>query len=316
MGVSEFMDQLFSLLRMNITSRCSGIESATSSSDAGVLKRTRDLTGRWLAHDIADVLVWCSSPEAPERILIFTATFLTNFSGPAEASLGYRGGDDGGGGEKKWAKGWAGLYAASTGTIGLCSRLLAPLLAEPESLISPAATGTISTLIRACISVIALSGDVLEKERKDEVETKQKKAQKEVFTSIQILRPVIQAFCTQRPPAPNTLPSVDGKLEEALAVYIGVDLERERDRDRELSYFVLQAFLAEMVKCWDYMSNLNRDAVLNFIKVLLKSSEEAVATMCGVCRASMTQTLAQLALSNDVEKGGMIIFRKMLESMV
>lgn len=323
MGVSEFVDQLFSLLRMNITSRCHGIETSTSSYDSGVLRRTRDLTGRWLAHDVADVLVWCSSPEAPERILNFTAPFLTAFSGPVEASLGYNGGDsrlgDGGGGngggEKKWTKGWAGLYAASTATIGLCSRLLSPLLSEPASLTSPAAVGTVSTLIRACISVIALSGDVLERERKDESETKQRKTHREVFTVLQLLRPVIHAFCMQRSSASTTSSSKDNHIGGAVSVHRGGG-EGEGEGDRELTYFVLQAFLAEMVKSWDYMSNPNRDAVLNFIKAMLKSSEEVVVAMCGVCNASMTRTLSQLAHSIDVEKGGMIIFQKMLESIV
>ena len=310
MGVSEFVDQLFSLLRMNISSRCSGIETATLSNDSGVLKRTRDLPGRWLAHDIADVLVWCSSPEAPERILNFTAPFLTTFSSPVEVSLGYKGGDSGGGGEKKWAKGWAGLYAASTATIGLCSRLLAPLLSEPASLTSPAAVSTKSTLIRACISVIALSGDVLEREKKEESESKQRKAQKEALTGIQLLRPVIQAFCMQRSSLPHTSQSVNDGHNETVAGHVNFD------SDRELTYFALQAFLAEMVKCWDYMSNPNRDAVISFFKAVAKCSEKEVVAMCGVCNASMSRTLSQLAHSIDVEKGGMIIFQKMLDSFV
>lgn len=281
MGAAEFIDQLFSLLRMNIASRCHGLEGALSSSDVGVGKKARDLSGRWLAHDISDVLVWCSSAEAPERILSFVAPSLSALAGPAlEGVLGLKGSNKS---DKMWSKGWIGSYAASVSTIALCCKLLTPLLGD-LNMKSPAISGTVQTLTRMCMSCLLLAGDVSVEAVPSSkgLPSKSLNGQREPVRGQQLLAAVSEALCMQ------TSPSSSESLSARSSSHGSDALEAS------LPYFLQKSLLSELSSSWPTITARQRTHALNSLATVFTSSAEEVVTMRLVCCRAMSAAVSIL----------------------
>jgi hypothetical protein len=289
MGAAEFIEQLFSLLRMNITSRCHGLEGSLSSSDVGVGKKAKDLSGRWLAHDISDVLIWCSSAEAPERILSFIAPFLSALAAPAlEGVLGMAGSKKNDKkkeikSDKAWSSGWIGSYAASASCIALCCKLLRPLIGD-LNMDSQAISGTVQILVRMCISCLLLTGDVsAEADPSLPLPVKVIKGQKEQVRGGQLLAAVTETLCmkitssSSEPLSTRSSSSHGDDAQEAVHTYL-----------------FLKSLLAELSSSWPTLTARQRTHALNSLATVILSSAEEVVTMRLVCGRMISAAVSSM----------------------
>jgi hypothetical protein len=292
MGAAEFIDQLFSLLRMNITSRSYGLEGALSSSDVGVGKKAKDLSGRWLAHDISDVLVWCSSAEAPERILSFVAPFLSALAAPAlEGVLGIAGSKKNNKksdikSDKTWSRGWIGSYAASVSSIALCCKLLTPLLGDLD-MDSQAISGTVKILVRTCISCLLLTGDVSAEadpsSKSLPLPLKGLKGRREQVRAGQLLAAVSETLCMR-----ITSSSSKSQLIRSSSSH-GDDAQ-----EAVHTYFFLKSLLAELSSSWPTLTARQRTHALNSLATVIASGAEEVVTMRLVCGSAISAAVSRL----------------------
>ena len=78
------------------------------------------------------MLVWCSSPEAPVKILSFVSQFWPELMAPIEDLLG---GGGGGGGVTQWTKrfSWTGRLASCSAVLALTTRLLQPIFNQQNT---------------------------------------------------------------------------------------------------------------------------------------------------------------------------------------
>lgn len=305
MGAAEFIDQLFSLLRMNITSRCHGLEGAESSSDVGVGKKAKDLSGRWLAHDIADVLVWCSSAEAPERILSFAAPFLSALAAPAlEGVLGIAGSKKNDKkkdikSDKMWCRGWIGSYAASVSSIALCCKLLTPLLGD-LNMDSQAISGAVQILVRMCISCLMLTGDISAEagpsSKSLPLPPKGLKGQRESVRGGQLLSAVSETLCMR----------ISSSSSESLAARSSSSSHGDDAQEAAHTYFFLKSLLAELSSCWPTLTARQRTHTLNSLATVVASSAEEVVTMRLVCSRTISAAVSSMldSAGADTHKNG------------
>ena len=331
MGAAEFIDQLFAFLRLNITTRSLGTGSlvpADTISDINLnpvcVRRVRDLAGRWLAHDVGDVVVWCSSADSPEKILAFVQSLLSALACPAVEYLEEGRGKDGekggsvvsGVSAKKGTRGLMGRYASAAATIALCSRLLSPLLGD-LSTESEVVRGVVALMSKACLCVLALCGGQTADKGGMGRGVKGQEAKGKAAVAVtcdQLLGPVIAALCMRSYVSTSSTPSSSAATDavamtaasDAPTVEISapastasavsaVSLEQEMDT-AALSYFMLKSFLAEVEAHWEGMSVLQRVNVQDSLTLIscISSSEEAV-TMRLVCCKELDRTLAFIA---------------------
>ena len=306
------MDQLFQYLRTNILSRCHGLENLLTGNDVALstsaTRRAMDLTERWIVYDIADVVVWCSSADAPERILSFVESYLLSLS--ASASEGLKEGlvtdSSSNNGVAKGKKGWMSRYSSSIATIAMCSRLLAPML-DGLNTDSAIVCNTISLLSQMCLSVLSLCGSLL----KDVSETNgshrtlqgqgqgqgqgiKKKAFLVPLNGKQLIGSVISALCLRKSS------SVQTDISHVLDNESTSDLiEGEKCLDEEVtqrfdhSYFVLKSFLNILKTRWNDLSVRQCTNVQDSLMVISKitNAEEAV-TMRIVCSEDFDSALS------------------------
>ena len=304
MGAAEFIDQLFSFLRMNITSRCHGLEGAESSSDVGVGKKAKDLSGRWLAHDIADVLVWCSSAEAPEKILSFVAPFLSALAAPAlEGVLGIAGSKKNdkkkdAKSDKMWCRGWIGSYAASVSSIALCCKLLTPLLGD-LNMDSQAISGAVQILVRMCVSCLMLTGDISAEadpsSKSLPLPPKGLKGQRESVRAGQLLTAVSETLCMR----------ISSSSSESLAARSSSS-HSDDAQEAAHSYFLLKSLLAELSSCWPTLTARQRTHTLNSLATVVASGVEEVVTMRLVCSRMISAAVSSMldSAGADTHKNG------------
>lgn len=293
MGAAEFIEQLFSLLRMNITSRCHGLEGALSSSDAGVGKKAKDLSGRWLAHDISDVLVWCSSAEAPERILSFVAPFLSALAAPAlEGVLGITESKKNdkkkdNKNDKLWSRGWIGSYAASVSSIALCCKLLTPVLGD-LNMDSQAVSGTVQILVRMCISCLLLVGDVsaeIDSSSKSvSLPVKSLKGQRETVKGSQLLAAVSETLCMR----------ITSSSSESLSARSSSSSHGDDAQEAVHTYLFLKSLLAELSSRWPTLTARQRTHALNSLAAVTAGSAEEVVTMRLVCGRTISAAVSSM----------------------
>lgn len=275
MGAAEFIDQLFSCLRINITSRCHGFDNLLTSSDitssASAAKRARDLSGRWLAHDIADVVVWCSSADAPEKILAFVESFLAALAVPmltflesdSKASTS---------GSKKGGKGWISKYASSMAIIAVCSRLLSPLLSDID-LKSVAVSSVVKLLSQACVSVLALCGGILDE------------GGRLTPSARQLIGPAYDALSIRQHTASSSSSSSGRESSASPTDTSGAAVSVvSGPLSAEQSYFVLQSFLVSAVTaCRGISEEHSGNIRLTLYNISFTFSSEKAKTMRLVC---------------------------------
>ena len=314
MGAAEFIDLLFQSLRTNISARCHGLESLNTGHDVALsstaTKRTMDLCGRWIVYDIADVVVWCSSADAPERILSFVESFLLNLSASALEGLNERQiiESSTNNGISKGKKGWMNRYASSMATIAMCSRFLAPML-DGLNTDSAIVCNIISLLSQMCLSVLSLSGSLL----KDVSETKliqhslkgqgqEMKKTKTISVPLngkQLIGTVINALCLRKSSSvqikvlnvPDSVSVSDSNMGENK-----VDEEIVQSSDH--SYFVLKSFLNILKSRWNDLSVQQCSNIEDALMVISKitNAEEAV-TMRIVCSEDLDSALSFMLLN-------------------
>ena len=282
-GAAEFIDQLFSTLRLNISSRCHGMEGKHPSSDAGVAKKSRDVCGRWLAHDIADTLVGCSSAEAPERIISFVSPSLALLAAPALEAISSEAAVTAHQGVRKWARGWMGSFSAGAAFIAVCARLVSPLLALTGDMdVHHEAVRDILTLFsRVCISSLVLVGDVSsEATAKDKDTNGQRKVSADRH---HLLAPVAETLCMQ-----STTPSSGDALSVSLSISAA---------DR---YFLLSAVLGEIKRCWPSLSAAQRCQLFLALSAVFSSKESECVAMRVTCSEKLVAAVTSLISLSDV----------------
>ena len=84
-SLPDFFDILFFMLRLSISSWCKGFSASSDISKK--IARALSLPERWTAHEIADVLLWCSSADAPFKIVSFLAPAIENAASVVTSSL-------------------------------------------------------------------------------------------------------------------------------------------------------------------------------------------------------------------------------------
>ena len=84
-NLSGFFDVLFTMLRLSISSRCKRFPASADLSQK--VAKALTLADRWTAHEIADVLLWCSSADAPFKILTFLAPAIEKVACNVSGSL-------------------------------------------------------------------------------------------------------------------------------------------------------------------------------------------------------------------------------------
>ena len=255
------------------------MEAKHPSSDAGVAKKSRDVCGRWLAHDIADTLVWCSSAEAPERIMSFVSPSLALLAAPAlEVICSEAAGGADQGAARKWAKGWMGSFACAAATTALCTRLLSPLLTGDMDVHHDAVRDILTLFSRVCISSLVLLGDA-----STEVTAKDSLSQRKVSVDRHhLLAPLTDALCLKS----TTLPATDATLSVSLPV-----TATER-------YFLLSAVLEELQRCWHSLSAAQRCQLFMSLSAVLTSKESECVAMRVTCSEKLvTATNALMSQS-------------------
>ena len=313
MGAAEFMDLLFQSLRTNISARCHGLESLHTGHDVTLsttaTKRTMDLCSRWIVYDIADVVVWCSSADAPERILSFVESSLLNLSASALEGLNERQITESStnNGISKGKKGWMHRYASSMATIAMCSRLLSPML-DGLNTDSAIVCNIISLLSQMCLSVLSLCGSLLKDASETNLIQRSLKGQGQEMKKKTILVPlngkqligtVIKALCLRKSSSvqikifdvPETVSVADSNIGDKT-----VDEEILQSSDH--SYFVLKSFLNILKSRWNDLSvqqctNIE-DAMMALSKIT--NAEEAV-TMRIVCSEDFDSALSFMLLN-------------------
>ena len=324
MGASQFMDLLFQSLNTNISSRCYGLENVLTGNDVVfntiAIKRIKELCYRWIVYDIADVVVWCSSSDTPDKILKFVELNLTTLAAPAIEGLNENKNNNDNknkmaginidmnmnisNGMKKRRKGWIGQYASSVGTIAMCSRLLTPLLDNLDiDMDSPIICNIISLLSQACLSILSLCGSFLvgisESDDGRVIPKGQVKGQKQKTVVValngnQLIGPLIDSLCLRRKPLKFPVTSFVSTDESMIDNKEGeTNIDEEVLKSANQSYFVFKYLVALLKSCWGDLSVQQCTNVEYSIIAISKiSNVEKAVTMRIVCSEEFESILA------------------------
>ena len=255
------------------------MEAKHLNSDAIVAKKSRDVCGRWLAHDIADTLVSCSSAEAPERIISFVSPSLALLAAPA-LEIVYNGSAVGAdqGGARKWEKGWMGSFTSGTASMALCTRLLSPLLTGDMDAHHDAVRDVLTLFSQVCISSLVLVGDA-----SSEGTGKDSHSQRKVPTDRHhLLAPVTDALCLKS--------TISSATDAVVSVSLSANAAER--------YFFLAAVLEEIKKCWHSLSAAQRCQLFMALSAVLSSKESECVAMRVTCSEKLVAaTTALMSLS-------------------
>lgn len=135
MDVPDFVKLLLSMIKMNTKAVAASVSGSsrsphssadgTSAGEPGSASKLYHVCSAQLATEVADILAWCSSAGAPEKMLQFLLPHLSKLVNADDCKKGAT--------EKSWSKASLLHLASSFNVLSICKRLLVPWTEKPTS---------------------------------------------------------------------------------------------------------------------------------------------------------------------------------------